>query len=183
MARERGLEVTVDELEDSGLPEGSFDVVSAFHVLEHISDSRSFLRTMHRWVRPGGFVVIEVPNWASFQRRRMAETWTGLRPLEHIVHFTPRTLPRVMASVGLRPVLVRSPAYLGPPQTLDNALDDLARHGRYRRLVERFSRPDPGGEEAARRPTRVGWAILRATEAAYDRAGVGSVVLCVARAP
>jgi 2-polyprenyl-3-methyl-5-hydroxy-6-metoxy-1,4-benzoquinol methylase len=182
MARDRGLDVTVAQLDESGLPERSFDVVSAFHVLEHIADSRSFLARLRRWARPGGFVVIEVPNWASFQRRRMAASWTGLRPLEHIVHFTPRTLPQVMRSVGLEPVLVRSPIYLGPPQTLDNALDDLARHGRYRQLVERFSRDGVQDGRPGRYPTRLGWAILRATEAMYDRAGVGSVVFCVARA-
>jgi 2-polyprenyl-3-methyl-5-hydroxy-6-metoxy-1,4-benzoquinol methylase len=181
MASERGAQVTVAHLEESGLPENSFDVVSAFHVLEHIADTRRFLRTMGRWARPGGFVVIEVPNWASFQRRRMCEHWIGLRPLEHIVHFTPRTLPQVMDSAGLEPVLVRSPVYLGPPQTLENALDDLARHGRYRRLVEPFSHEKSDGPRPGRYPSRLGWAILRATEALYDRAGVGSVVFCVAR--
>jgi 2-polyprenyl-3-methyl-5-hydroxy-6-metoxy-1,4-benzoquinol methylase len=181
MARERGLEVTVSDLALSGLPEHSFDVVSAFHVLEHIPDTRSFLETMRRWARPGGFVAIEVPNWASFQRRQMAETWTGLRPLEHIVHFSPRTLSRAMRTTGLEPVLVRSPVYLGPPQTFDNALDDLARHGRYRRLVEPFTTVDTQNGQQRRYPTRLGWALLRATEAAYDRAGAGSVVLCVAR--
>jgi len=180
MARGRGLSVTVSPLEDSGLPEGSFDVVSAFHVLEHIPDSRGFLRTMARWARPGGFVVIEVPNWASFQRRRMAQGWAGLRPLEHIVHFTPRTLPRTMQAAGLQPVLVRSPVYLGPPQTLKHALDDLARHGRYARLLSLLTEVRQQNGAPERYPTRLGWLLLHATEALYNSAGVGSVVFCVA---
>jgi SAM-dependent methyltransferase len=179
MAREHGLDVVVSGLEESGLPERSFDVVSAFHVLEHLPDSRSFLRTLARWARPGGFVVIEVPNWRSVQRRRLRQDWSNLRPGEHLVHFTPQTLSRAMRASGIEPVGVRSPAYVGPPQTLDHALNDLVRHGRYRRLVEPLSDVRGVDGAQARFPTRAGWAVLRATEAVYDRAGVGAVVFGV----
>lgn len=179
MARERGLDVTVSHLEGSGLPERSFDVVSAFHVLEHIPDSLRFLRTMSRWARPGGLVAIEVPNWRSVQRRRLRQHWPGLRPREHVVHYTPATLARTMRSAGIEPVLIRSPAYIGAPQNLDHALGDLVRHGRYRRLLEPLSRLETVDGDSARYPTRAGWAVLRATEAIYDKAGVGAVVFCV----
>jgi SAM-dependent methyltransferase len=181
MARARGLEVAIARLEDSGLPEGAYDVVSAFHVLEHIPDSRAFLRTMARWARPGGFVAIEVPNWRSVQRRRLRQGWPGLRPHEHVVHFTPRTLARTFRAAGIEPQLIRSPAYLGPPQNLDHMLADLVRQGRFRRLVEPLTRERTVDGERARYPNRAGWAVLRATEAIYDCAGVGAVVVCVGR--
>ena len=41
-------------LEESGFPERSYDVVSAFHVLEHMTDGAAFLRLLARWARPGG---------------------------------------------------------------------------------------------------------------------------------
>lgn len=179
MARSRGLDVTIATLEESGLPEGSLDVVSAFHVLEHLPDSRAFLQTLRRWVRTGGFVVVEVPNWRSVQRRRLRGEWPGLRPREHLVHFTPRTLGRAFRSVGITPIALSSPAYVGPPQTLDHALTDLVRHGRFRRVVQPFTTSTPINGETVRYPTRAGWRLLRATEAIYDRAGVGAVVFCV----
>jgi SAM-dependent methyltransferase len=179
MARERGLDVVVATLEESALPERGYDVVSAFHVLEHLPDSRSFLRKLARWASPGGAVVVEVPNWHSVQRRRLGEDWFNLRPGEHLVHFTPQTLAAVMRASGIEPRTLRSPAYVGPPQTLDHALNDLVRHGRYRRLVEPLSVEQAVNGSSARFPTRAGWALLRATEAVYDRAGVGGVVLCV----
>jgi SAM-dependent methyltransferase len=182
MARERGLDVVVAKLEESGLPPHSFDVVTAFHVLEHIPDSRSFLRTLARWARPGGFVAVEVPNWRSVQRRRLRERWPGLRPREHLVHFTPDTLGSALRSVGIEPVMTRSPAYIGPPQNLDHVLNDLVRsHGRFRRLVEPLCRVETVDGETARYPTAAGWAVLHAMETIYDRAGVGTVVFCVGR--
>lgn len=185
MARGRGLKVEIAVLEESGLPERSVDVVSAFHVLEHMPDSRTFLAMLARWARPGGFVAVEVPNFASVKRRRLREQWSDLRPREHLVHFTPETLQRTFRAAGIEPVLVRSPVYVGPPQDLEQALNDLVRpHGRFRRMVAPLSvvRTLDGGEKA-RYPTRAGWAVLHAMETIYDKAGVGAVVVCVGRVP
>jgi 2-polyprenyl-3-methyl-5-hydroxy-6-metoxy-1,4-benzoquinol methylase len=182
MARERGLDVIVATLEECALPERSFDVISAFHVLEHIPDSREFLRTLARWARPGGYIAIEVPNFSAIQRRRFRERWSGLRPREHLVHFTRDTLKRTLHSVGIEPVVARCPTYLGPPQNLEHALGDLARpHGAFRRLVKPLSAVQTVDGEPERYPTRAGWVVLRAMEEVHDRAGVGSVVFCVGR--
>jgi 2-polyprenyl-3-methyl-5-hydroxy-6-metoxy-1,4-benzoquinol methylase len=182
MARERGLDVRIATLEESSLPERAYDVVSAFHVLEHLPDSRAFLRSLARRARPGGAVVVEVPNWRGVPRRRLGAGWRDLRPGEHLAHFTPRTLAAVMRASGIAPVTTRTPAYVGPPQTLDHALADLVRHGRYRRLLEPLSRVQAIDGAEASFPTRAGWTVLRATEAVYDRAGVGTVVFCVGTA-
>jgi SAM-dependent methyltransferase len=181
MAAGRGAQVVCAPLEASGLPERSFDVVSAFHVLEHIPDTRAFLAGMARWARPGGFVAVEVPNWRSVQRRRLRGEWSALRPHEHLVHFSPQTLQHAFRLAGIEPLQTRSPAYIGDPQTLEQMLCDLVRTGRFRRLLEPLSRVRERDGRRERYPTRAGWALLRATEAAYDRAGVGAVVLCVGR--
>jgi SAM-dependent methyltransferase len=182
-ARQRGLAVVETLLEDSGLPERSYDVVSAFHVLEHQPDSRAFVSLLARWVRPGGHVVVEVPNWHSLQRRRLRERWPALRPGEHLVHFTPQTLRATLSASGIVPVTVRSPVYVGAPQHLEQALWDLARpHGRLARLGRGLSRPrGPAG--SMYEPTRPGWWLLRLVEAVHDAAGIGTVVLAVGRVP
>lgn len=177
IAQGRGLDVRVAELDDAGLPPGGFDVVSAFHVLEHLPDCRGFLRALARHVRPGGHVVVEVPNWGSVHRRRVGTEWWGLRPGEHLVHFTPDTLAATFRRAGLAPEAVRAPTWLAPPQSFEQALHDLGRSGRIRRLAGPLSR---GRVSGGHRPSRAGWALLRAIAALYDRAGVGSVVLCAA---
>lgn len=181
MARERGLNVEIAMLEDTGLQERFYDVVAAFHVLEHVPDPVGFLKMLARWARPGGLVVVEVPNFASFQRRRLAEGWPMLRPLEHLTHFTPATLERAVGGAGLKPIITRSPVYLGPPQNLHFALADLGRAGRFRHLMRPLSRARPVNGSTARYPTRAGWSLLRALEAGYDRRGIGAVAFCIGK--
>jgi SAM-dependent methyltransferase len=179
IAAARGVEVRNALLERSGLPEGSYDAVGAFHVLEHMEDGRSFLQLMARWARPGGLVVVEVPNWGGFHRRRKGVAWPGLRPLEHVAHYDAGTLAAALARAGLEVVEVRSLGFLWREQSLGQALDDLARPGWFRAL-HRLSRPAPTGEL---RPGALAWAALQATQRAYDRRANGQVLLGLARRP
>ena len=179
-AAARGVRVVNALLEDAGLPERAYDVVSAMHVLEHLADSVAFLRLLARRARPGGHVVVEVPNFASRARLHHADQWVYLCPMEHVVHFTPASLRRAFVEAGLEPVKIVTPTYVGPPQTLDEALTDLARP-RARRTLAPLSPRRPVLDDTARVPSRVAWAALRAVEAVHRRSGQGAVVLSVAR--
>lgn len=179
-AIERGSPVVVSTLEESGLPERSYDVVALFHVLEHMPAPVEFLRTVARWARPGGHVLVEVPNFRSFHRKHAQERWPSLRPLEHIGHFEPSTLRSVMERAGLKPARIDTPGYVGREQNLEQALLDLGRHhwleGRAMRALSEAS--GPGG---SRVPTATGWAALFAIQRAYAAAKVGQVIFATAR--
>lgn len=179
---ERGLDVRTGTLQESGLPEHAYDAVVAFHVLEHMAAPTDFLRTVARWARPGGHVVIEVPNFESAIRRRDGARWTGLRELEHIGHFTPSTLRATFERAGLEPVAVRSPSWVGPPQNLHYALVDLSK-AQYRGVFAPLSPKREVDGERVRVPSALGWAALRATDRLVDRQGRGQVVFGVARVP
>jgi SAM-dependent methyltransferase len=182
IARERGLDVRTAILQDAGLSMGTWDVVTAFHVLEHMPDGAGFLRTISRWVKPGGLVAIEVPNWSSADRERHGPSWSGLRPLEHIAHYTPESLERAFRSVGLDPVLVRSMGFIWEKQTLGERLDSLGR----RRLWPVLRPLSRQGERAGKTvvfPRALAARALLAAQAAYDRRGKGQVVFGVARVP
>lgn len=181
-SEERGLDVVVATLEEYGEPEPRFDVVTALHVLEHVPDVQGFLRRSAAWVRPGGHVLIEVPNYASRARRRRLANWSGLRPLEHVTHFTPDTLTRAFRRAGLTPVAIETPTYIGPPQELTSALTDLELASPLWRAVlgPTCTRETRDGLDV-QVPRPATWAALRAVERFHALRRAGVVIVGIAR--
>jgi 2-polyprenyl-3-methyl-5-hydroxy-6-metoxy-1,4-benzoquinol methylase len=177
--KERGLDVRAVLLQESGLPERSYDVVSAFHVLEHMPDGLGFLRTMTRWVRPGGCVVVETPNWRSVARRTSGAAWPYLRPLEHVAHYTPTTLASTLRRAGLTPVHIHTPGFVWRKQTLDQMLVDLGALRFKPLMLKAGVLTRERGQVAV--PNELGWWVLNVLQTAYGLARVGLVVLGIAR--
>jgi SAM-dependent methyltransferase len=99
--RARGLTVELGLLEDRAYPDGTFDAVSAKHVLEHVPDPVPFLAECRRVVKPGGRVVIFTPNVASLAHRLFGRHWLGLDAPRHLVLFTPASLRLAAERAGL----------------------------------------------------------------------------------
>lgn len=180
IAQDRGIDVRATTLEDSGLEEHSFDVVTAFHVLEHMSDANGFLRSMARYARPGGRVVVEVPNLRSVHRISYGAAWPGLRPLEHLGHFTPATMAATFRHAGIEDVSVGTLGFLWRGQSLGEMLNDLGLH-RFTSRLQRLGRQCEviGRQEVVpRRPT---WLALRLTQALYDMARMGEAIFAIGR--
>ncbi len=71
-------------------PNRLYDVVLALHVLEHVDEPVHLLRRIAEWVRPGGTVVLVVPNRASIHRRVALQmgligALDELSPRDHLV--------------------------------------------------------------------------------------------------
>ncbi len=179
---ERGLDVATGTLSDYGEPEPRFDVVSALHVLEHIAGAHGFLKQLAAWIRPGGHVMIEVPNYGSVARKRLLANWNGYRPLEHVSHFTPVTLQRAFRRAGLQPVQTVTPTYIGPPQSLVHALADLELSSPlWQRALSRLCSAGSLAGLPALIPGPLAWSVMRAVERAYAARGAGVVVVGIAR--
>jgi 2-polyprenyl-3-methyl-5-hydroxy-6-metoxy-1,4-benzoquinol methylase len=87
-----GLEVYDRDLLELQLASGSFDIVSIWHVLEHVPDPDGYIERCADLLRPGGRLVIEVPNYASWSRRLTGRHWLGLDLDYHLAFFTPQSL-------------------------------------------------------------------------------------------
>jgi SAM-dependent methyltransferase len=101
--RERfGLEVHAGELVEAGLAAGSFDAVTFWWVLEHTHDPLAALREAHRLLRPGGWLVVALQNFASLARRIFGADWHHVDLPAHLYQFEPRTLARALERSGFR---------------------------------------------------------------------------------
>ncbi len=93
----------IEWLEGKTIPDsiadGSLDVVTMFHVLEHLTEPRITLAQIHRKLRPGGLLVVEVPNWGSHMRRLRGLRWQFVLD-HHVNHFTAASLTSLVAKTG-----------------------------------------------------------------------------------
>lgn len=94
-----GLNITTGTLDDSVFAPNFFDVVTAFQVFEHMLDPKRELERIYRFLKPGGLVLIEVPN---------IDTW-GVRILgrrhrhfvqDHVSFFSVETLGYLLEKTG-----------------------------------------------------------------------------------
>jgi 2-polyprenyl-3-methyl-5-hydroxy-6-metoxy-1,4-benzoquinol methylase len=72
--------------------EGKFDVITLWHVLEHLDNFDLYLEKMLDHLAPGGALVIALPNCSAYDARHYKEFWAGYDVPRHLWHFTPSTL-------------------------------------------------------------------------------------------
>lgn len=95
-----GVSVFVGDL--GGLrPEPRFDLIILFQVLEHLPDPLGTLQQVTKLLKPGGIVVLAVPNLEGWQARVAGRSWFHLDVPRHLYHFSKRSLFRILSQVGL----------------------------------------------------------------------------------
>lgn len=95
-ARDSGFDVFTGTLEEANHPAQSFDVVTLWHVLEHMEDPLGCLLETHRILKKSGLVAIELPNIGSRKFKKLRENWDQLKPHEHLYYFTPGALTKMV---------------------------------------------------------------------------------------
>jgi SAM-dependent methyltransferase len=95
-----GASVERSTVEEASFDQGAFDVVSLWHVLEHLEQPAGALERIAEWLAPGGVLLIGVPNLASLQARLGGARWYHLDVPRHRVHFTPLGLERLLGRFG-----------------------------------------------------------------------------------
>lgn len=104
-----GLNVSCSSLEEARYPANFFDVVTFWNVLDELPSPKAVLREAHRILRPGGGVIVRVPN-ADFhipvrrfiwRHRAVSFIFGGVDPtVVHLFSFSQKNLKRLLAESG-----------------------------------------------------------------------------------
>jgi 2-polyprenyl-3-methyl-5-hydroxy-6-metoxy-1,4-benzoquinol methylase len=78
--------------ETSELESHSFDVISMWHVLEHVPDLDQQLKELKRLLKPNGTIIIAVPNFKSFDAKYYGKFWAAFDVPIHFWHFSKKTI-------------------------------------------------------------------------------------------
>jgi len=78
----------------------SFDLISAFHVLEHIHNPHAFLKKVYRELKPNGYVCLEVPDFYNPNATKLDDYFN----CQHMFYYTPTTLKTMLSKIGFKPV-------------------------------------------------------------------------------
>lgn len=102
-AREKAKELfQLDIHESSYLNEidKQFDVVTMWHVLEHLYDPNAYLNRFHELLNKEGRIVIAVPNFQSVDAKKYQEYWAGYDVPRHVWHFSPKSMEKLLSKNG-----------------------------------------------------------------------------------
>jgi 2-polyprenyl-3-methyl-5-hydroxy-6-metoxy-1,4-benzoquinol methylase len=100
-ARSRyGLDVKLGTLLEQGFAPASFDAVTFWDVVEHLPDPAAVLREARRVLTPGGLLLVETQNVGSSFARKMGPKWHHYKHAEHLYHFDPATLGKLLVKSG-----------------------------------------------------------------------------------
>jgi 2-polyprenyl-3-methyl-5-hydroxy-6-metoxy-1,4-benzoquinol methylase len=102
--RELGLDVRTGTLEDAGFPQGAYDLVTLWDVLEHLSNPKGCLETVHNLLKADGLLVVSTGDISGATARIYRAEWELMAPPGHLFYFSRRTLFAMLRRVGFVPM-------------------------------------------------------------------------------
>ncbi|MDB5209484.1 MAG: class SAM-dependent methyltransferase [Sediminibacterium sp.] len=74
------------------LDASQFDAITMWHVLEHVHDLHAYLTQFEVILKPGGRLIIAVPNYTSYDAKAYKEFWAAYDVPRHLYHFSPKSM-------------------------------------------------------------------------------------------
>ena len=107
-ARQYATSIGLNVVADINETHGTFDVVSMWHVLEHISEPAEYISHIRQRMSEGGVLTIRVPNAGSFWSRLLRDKWIWFQPHHHCIQFNERSLELLLQENGFTVLNLKS---------------------------------------------------------------------------
>jgi len=91
----------------SELEDHSVDLITMWHVLEHVPDVNAQIKELKRLLKPAGTIVIAVPNFNSFDAKHYREFWAAYDVPRHLWHFSRLSIEKLFEREKLQLVETR----------------------------------------------------------------------------
>ena len=105
--RKRGLNLVEGTLDSAAIKSQTFDLITMWDVIEHVTDPKAELTKAFNLLNPGGTIVVHTMDIDSLAARILRGRWPWLMAM-HVHFFSQRTLQKMMQDVGFE--IVRSRA-------------------------------------------------------------------------
>ena len=96
-----GIDLQIPEILFTLEPE-TFEVITLWHVLEHVHELERYLQRFHSLLKKEGVLVVAVPNYTSFDAKFYGSYWAAYDVPRHLYHFSPDSMDRLMQQFGFQ---------------------------------------------------------------------------------
>ncbi|MBC3759897.1 class I SAM-dependent methyltransferase [Hyunsoonleella sp. SJ7] len=80
----------------------SFDVITLWHVLEHLPKLKEHISTFKELLKPSGRLIIAVPNYKSYDAKHYKSFWAAYDVPRHLWHFNQESIANLMVKFGFK---------------------------------------------------------------------------------
>jgi 2-polyprenyl-3-methyl-5-hydroxy-6-metoxy-1,4-benzoquinol methylase len=140
---ESGASVFNGDILDAPYRPSTFDVITCFHVFEHLYRPRDVLEKVFEWLKPGGIFYVLVPNIDSAGGHIFGSYWYALELPRHVFHYSPKSLSTMAQLVGLEALSVTTHREVFIESSVRYVMDALLKEVGIRR-APLSNAPQPG---------------------------------------
>jgi SAM-dependent methyltransferase len=112
ICKDKGLKVECCALEEIKGYESSFDLLTAFELLEHVFDPRKFLDSVRKLLKPKGNLLITTLNGQGFDIQALWSKSKSMHPPHHLNFFNPQSVSSLLTDLGFEVVEIVTPGKL-----------------------------------------------------------------------
>ena len=97
LAEEKGVSIVEDT---KSIEEGTLDIITLWHVFEHVPDLENQIKELYRLLKPNGILIIAVPNYKSYDAQYYGKHWAAYDVPRHLWHFSQQSIPLLFNPFG-----------------------------------------------------------------------------------